>query len=502
MQWLVEVGLWNAAAAAVLAVAAAAASRVARRPALAHALWLLVLLKLVTPPVVPFRVPWPEPEEVATAAAPVDLPDADLAGPEGPLPAEDEVTAGFVEPAEAVAAPAAFPWAEWAAAAWLGGSALWFGWVAVQVRRFGRLLRHARRADAALQAEAEALAARLGLRRCPPVWVVPGAVSPMVWSVGRAPCLLFPAALLGRLEAEGRAALLAHELAHVRRGDHRVRLLEVVVAGLYWWCPVVWWARHRLREAEEECCDAWVVWALEGNARAYALALVQAVTFVSEARSALPAGASGIGPVPSLKRRLHMILNGKTPRALSWFGLSAVLGLGLLLLPLFPARGQPPAPKSADEPGLPRKQSREEQIEALKRALELLEKTDAAEEKRAVEALKAYRAAVQRKQDVAKDADVEALHADAAKLKVTIEMRRRELADLEAKYAAVTTKLKELSEKPRESKRKEAPDSKKGEAGADKKGADIEMRLDRLMKEIEELRKEMRGKKSDNAPAK
>ena len=59
MSWLLYAGLSNAAIAAILAVPAWIVARQFRRPALAHVLWLLVLLKLVTPPMVPVRVlPW------------------------------------------------------------------------------------------------------------------------------------------------------------------------------------------------------------------------------------------------------------------------------------------------------------------------------------------------------------------------------------------------------------------------------------------------------------
>ena len=58
MDTLLGVGLGNAVAATVLAVAVAVVARCCRRPALAHSLWLLVLLKLVTPPL--WRVPVPD----------------------------------------------------------------------------------------------------------------------------------------------------------------------------------------------------------------------------------------------------------------------------------------------------------------------------------------------------------------------------------------------------------------------------------------------------------
>src|SRR5262249_36239061 len=108
------------------------------------------------------------------------------------------------------------------------------------------------------------------------------------------------------------------------------------------------------REAEEQCCDAWVVWALPGAARSYAAALVETVAFLSGCRS-LPAGASGAGQVPVLKRRLTMILRGTTPRRLTWPGLLALLGVGALLWPRAPVLNQrlhadPPRPSTADRP--------------------------------------------------------------------------------------------------------------------------------------------------------
>src|SRR5262249_41209179 len=224
------------------------------------------------------------------------------------------------------------------------------------------------RAPGELQGEAEALARRLGVGRCPAVWLVPGAVCPMVWGLGRPPCLLFPSGLVERLDADGRAALLVHELAHVRRRDHWVRALELVVTALYWWHPAVWWARREVHEAEELCCDAWAVWASGGTGRPYALALLQAVAFVSQARLPLPAGASGVGQVSHLKRRLAMVMQGRTPRSLSWAGVGLVLGLGLLLLPLFPAWGQE---RAASAPAA--KDVRDRQIDALKKAIEVLE---------------------------------------------------------------------------------------------------------------------------------
>jgi beta-lactamase regulating signal transducer with metallopeptidase domain len=374
---LLGICLSNAVAATVLALLAAVAGLVCRRPAVAHALWLLVLLKLITPPLVTFPIHWapclsvdvtarpaervlPEPSTPAVpapepAGAAVEEEPGTPAVPEAPPDAPAAVAVPVAPPASDMPAPAAaavedvkpqtpsVAWTQLLVVVWGAGSAGWFALAALRAYRFGRLLRFARPAPDWLREQAEELADRLGLGPCPEVWLLPGRLSPMLWAAGSLPRLLLPEGLLHRLSAEQRATLLAHELAHLRRRDHWVRALEVVVTGLYWWHPVVWLARRGLREAEEQCCDAWVLWALPGSARSYALALVETVDFLSEARAVLPQGASGIGHVHDLRRRITMIMRGATPRRLSWAGGLAVLTLAAALLPLLPTWAQTPA---------------------------------------------------------------------------------------------------------------------------------------------------------------
>jgi beta-lactamase regulating signal transducer with metallopeptidase domain len=134
---------------------------------------------------------------------------------------------------------------------WLAGSLLFFARAGLYVFRFQRLLRHAVPAPADLRLQAERLARHMGLRSCPSLWLVPGPIPPMVWAAVGPVRIFFPAGLLRRLDDEGRASLLAHELAHVGRRDHWVRWLEVAAAGLYWWYPLVWLARRQLQAREE-----------------------------------------------------------------------------------------------------------------------------------------------------------------------------------------------------------------------------------------------------------
>src|SRR5689334_15508108 len=101
MDTLLHVGLGNAILASALAVVAAAVAHLARRPALAHSLWLLVLLKLVTPPLVRVPLPWP--------AAPAVGPEEVALPPTGPPEAAVCPACARVEPEAPEPAPARLP---------------------------------------------------------------------------------------------------------------------------------------------------------------------------------------------------------------------------------------------------------------------------------------------------------------------------------------------------------------------------------------------------------
>jgi bla regulator protein blaR1 len=484
MDTLFDAGLANALLASALALVAAPVARLCRRPALAHALWLLVLLKLVTPPLVALPLPWPSaPPAGPDPAGEERPPDAAFALPEAALhlpggPPEEEKAPAPADPAPAPpAGPPALSWKAAALGVWLAGSLAWWLVAGLRLARFYRLLRGVSPAPAEVQGQAQVLAGLLGLRRCPGVWLVGAPLSPMRLALGWRPRLLVPSALWERLGPAQRDTLLLHELAHLRRGDAWVRRLELVVLGLYWWHPVAWWARRAIQEAEEQCCDSWVVWALPDAAGDYAEALLETVTFLSGARPALPAGASGTGEVPLLKRRLTMILRGPAPRRLSRVGLLCVFGLGLLLLPLMPtgARTQAPARPGVKRPG-------PETDSPTDRALRKF----TAEEK----ACASCHAVLDLPARLA-PASWQKAHDEVIRLRDEVSARRAELAKSERRLKEAIAKLSELNPHAAGGwKGKEAPKS----GAPEKRLEDLENKLDRLLKEVEGLRKEMRPK--------
>ena len=86
------------------------------------------------------------------------------------------------------------------------------------------------------------------------------------------PVIWLPAPLWGRLPSEQQDALLAHELAHVRRLDWVWNGLQSVVEALMFFHPAVWWLGRRVRQEREHACDDLAVAAC-GDAIALAEAL-------------------------------------------------------------------------------------------------------------------------------------------------------------------------------------------------------------------------------------
>ena len=105
--------------------------------------------------------------------------------------------------------------------------------------------------------------------------------------------MLVPVAWVTEMPAEALEAVIAHELAHVRRLDLWVNLLQRVVETLFFYHPAVWWISRQLRQEREMCCDEMAV-AATGERLAYVEALeLVARERLTGVRPALAAGARG-----------------------------------------------------------------------------------------------------------------------------------------------------------------------------------------------------------------
>ncbi len=226
------------------------------------------------------------------------------------------------------------PWVPILAALWLAGTLTWLVMEFWPWRRLTVALQFTSPPPAHWEALVAELAAEAGLRSPPRVRLLPGSFSPCVVGLGRRAWLLLPEEPCQRLSLAEQRCLVLHELAHLRRGDNWVRLVETVARAVYWWHPLVPWFCSELRQAEEECCDAWVVSTRPRERQAYALVMVRMVEFLADAAISPPALGSGLGDFAHLKRRLEMLRNELATPRLGFVGRAVLVATAALLLPL------------------------------------------------------------------------------------------------------------------------------------------------------------------------
>lgn len=184
------------------------------------------------------------------------------------------------EPAQ-TSAPEGFAWREklakampWLVSIWLAGVLLLSlrvlgGWVMAQRLKTWKTAPVTERWQQAL----ENLAQRLKVSR--PVRLCESIVAEVPTVVGwLRPVILVPVSAFTGLSPQQIEALLAHELAHIRRHDYLVNLLQTAIETLLFYHPAVWWVSRQIRTEREHCCDDLAVAAC-GNVLTYARALAE-----------------------------------------------------------------------------------------------------------------------------------------------------------------------------------------------------------------------------------
>jgi beta-lactamase regulating signal transducer with metallopeptidase domain len=161
----------------------------------------------------------------------------------------------------------------WVLPVWIAG-VLVFAFRLIWISRYVvRLRRSGEDAEVPLIDSVARLADRMGISR--PVRLVISRLTDTPSVVGwLRPLILLPAATLLTLDVGQMEAVLAHELAHIRRHDYLVNLLQALVETILFYHPAIWWVSSRIRHERELCCDDMVV-DVCGDAIGYARALTK-----------------------------------------------------------------------------------------------------------------------------------------------------------------------------------------------------------------------------------
>ena len=323
LNWLAEPAwaqLWQVTA---LAVVVGLIVRIAcrHRPHLAYLLWMIVVIKCVTPPLVasptsPFS--WlrqvnaapdantsPNREPPALRAAGQNL---ERIPSEQDFPERRRTASGNPQ-------ASAFAWVEsghlllvlavlWSVGVGLLSLRIGFKWWALK-----RLCNTVIEPPALLQDQLRQLAGRLSIRREVRLVVVREPVRPAVFGVFR-PSILLPATLIENASAETLEAILAHELIHVRRGDPAASALQLAAQVLWWFHPLVWWTNREARRERERACDEEVVSGLDYSPTRYARMLIDLLaSFTEPQRLVVPGSVTMLG---FTARRLEHLLRDTT----------------------------------------------------------------------------------------------------------------------------------------------------------------------------------------------
>lgn len=276
------------------------------------------------------------------------LPASPASSPTSPAPLSPApLWSGVVGPVAGIAVSGALPWpspAVWVAAAWTFGVLFVAGRFVLGVVTLVRWTHEGRRVTCLGWL---APLSRLTPSTQPRLVSSERLSSPLSWGAGRGVIVIDPASLAAPDTAP---AVLAHELAHLRRRDWVFLVLSRLALALFWFNPLVWRLHAVLAARSEEAADAAALETVD--ARTYARTLVRL--------AALPASCPATAMAAdarTLKRRIACIMTRRTaPRrpmavALTVVAL-AVVGTPLAALEL-QQRLRPPAPPEAPLPPAP-----------------------------------------------------------------------------------------------------------------------------------------------------
>jgi beta-lactamase regulating signal transducer with metallopeptidase domain len=317
--WLIEVS-WQASVLVALVLLLHLTLRNRLNPRWRHALWLLVIARLLLPFLPESTLslfqfaPSPPPVVVETVTAPI-------------FQAAPELT---VEMPSVPPSPVAYPFSAFTllALSWLVG-VLALLVVTLQVNR--RFARHVMAAppvtDPRLLQLAEAAQCELGLHRRLRLIESAQVQSPAIMGLFR-PTLILPQDVLTRFDDQELRFIFLHEFAHLKRGDLFLQWLVALLQILHWFNPVLWYAFRRMRSDREPATDALVLSCTgEASKEPYGQVLVKLLEHYHQ-RHSLPTLVGILEDKDQFKRRFSLIARF-TRGAYGWSMLGVLL-IGVL----------------------------------------------------------------------------------------------------------------------------------------------------------------------------
>lgn len=176
---------------------------------------------------------------------------------------------------------------------------------------------------------------QIGIRTHVELRLSKSTISPAVCGLFK-PTIILPASLLQKLSKEKLRAVLIHELAHIKRADIWVNLLQTVLQVVYFYNPLLWLVNAKIRQVREQAVDETVLVHLGPETQSYSNTLID----IAEMTFSQPNFSLRlIGVVESkktLERRIKYMLTRPIPKSskLGIVGLIVIVVIGAILLPM------------------------------------------------------------------------------------------------------------------------------------------------------------------------
>lgn len=216
---------------------------------------------------------------------------------------------------------------------WLFGVTLLSLKLCLDLIYVSRVRRRSTPVGGGLMQHLESLKRRIGISRAVSLLQTKLCDSPSVIGIFR-PVVLLPVSVMTGLSEEQLTAILLHELAHIRRHDYLINLLQSIIETLLFYHPAVWWVSGQIRAEREYACDDMVV-RLGSHPVSYARALAELESLRHTPKLAIAASHT------NLTERVKRLLGA--PQLTPMRGLAGVMiltTLAIMLLLVFPTAAQ------------------------------------------------------------------------------------------------------------------------------------------------------------------
>lgn len=167
------------------------------------------------------------------------------------------------------------------------------------------------------------------------------------------PMILLPIGVVNQLSISEVEAVMAHELAHIKRYDYLVNIIQSIIETLLFFHPAIWWISGEIRRERENCCDDLALGIVDNLTFAKALATLEQFRLNSIYQRKPQFSMAAITSKNQLLNRVQRILNQPQKNQHNFRGFFAALILAISFVGTSLDAQKVEMPEQTNEPNVP-----------------------------------------------------------------------------------------------------------------------------------------------------